>query len=1572
MATTDRSEGQAEPSASPREGHPSHQHDDQSSAAPEARISPDLAAEDGPDSAPVTPLPPPAWEPSGENGHEIAPVAPGIPSPRRAVRRVLLTRPAPLPPPLPDPGLPPADSIPAEGRSVPGNGSYDGSEALPPAQENGASPVATLPAVIEAPPVVAPAPVLIRVDTREIEERQRRYRARLAADPLPPTVPLAEATATPTPGPFAGIGRFWLWRGRGLWVGGIAIATALFAQRLIVEGRQILPSIHWYAAAIFLMIIGWLGTYRNQTFLTQPIPRRAAAGTLPVRVVAPPVIRRRPRLALPVVVPRALAARLGDRWRYLVAFLALALNLYSANQLRSDYYSTVGGVGWVLSLILLLLAFVGEHRQVTRDIDTKRADDVERRTDWRPSPRVEWTIFLALFVIAFALRLYRLDDWTTGMHGDEGEAGMDAISIIEGHPVSPFLTGWFSQPNFYYWGIALTMKVFGTGMGGLRMFATLAGVLMILPFYPLVRQWFGVRTAMIATAFLAISDVAIHFSRQEFSNITTPSLLVFGFFFLFRGLRNMRTIEFILAGYAFMLSLYFYLGGRLTPILVIAVFAYLFLLMPVVRLPGVYRAMRGRLPGVSRTQALSQAVSAQLRGITHYSRQIIICLIACLCMVSPWLIYFIDHQAEWNGRSGDKLIFNNPERMAAQYPDATHTPLYIGLRAPRPDDVYPFSPVVFEQTPSSIKLSDDGFWIRVLWDQTTTSLSILTYRFDASSVYTFTQEPVAKPIEAALIILGIAWALWRWRDTRMAVLSMWFWSTVLIGGVLTIDAPYMARLVGIIPTLAVFAALPLGKISGEFIAVLGQWDWRPQMRRVGQVASGVVVVSILLWLFGQNYSDYYFRYLVNWPFTEVTGQAYFVRQMSSIVTAEGRPTPKYYELGMHLIYWGHGDNRFLNHGTDGIDMVNPSQELPIINNGDQDVVFEVWELNKQYLPIIKAYYPEGVQAPFNYSADGKGNYLFTSYRVTKEQINAQRFMVATYTPATGPAIQRQEKTIGSDRPPPPDLSYPATASWTGGLVAPAYGKYRFRLSSPATSKLTIDNVIVMSTTTSATQLEGEVILARGVHDVRLEGQMPDANAQIHLEWATGGAGYGVVPPQVLWGNVGKGLVGRIQALGGGDPMAFDLPDPPPAPAPPPFLRRVDGFLGFRDFPSAMGTGGITTGAWTGTLQVPQDGDYGFDVYSTGDSVVYIDGNLVVNNRQNGGGPRNAPGQVTLTAGPHRYDLHFAYSGGVGYLEAFWTPPGGDRQMLGPTVLHTDAGAWLPGTISDPGNVNVELQLGNKPKVATPDKVINIHSDVKAARGIALDKDGNIYVADTGNHRVSVFDKDGKLVRTIGSEGTDPGQFGSPEDVAVGPDNLLYVLESSAPSRVQVFSLDGKFQRVLADGFCSPAGFTVGPDGMIYVADTCAGRVVKYNAAGELKAQFNGGDDASTKFEQPVDVAVDKAGKIYVADLRNRIVMLDPAGTIQKSWPVQVGGNLGAANLNLLQDMLYLTNPDRNTVAVIDPATGRSDVRGQAGQDPGQFSEPTGVAAGPDGRLYVMDSDNGRIEVFPTSTIGLEP
>ena len=109
-------------------------------------------------------------------------------------------------------------------------------------------------------------------------------------------------------------------------------------------------------------------------------------------------------------------------------------------------------------------------------------------------------------------------------------------------------------------------------------------------------------------------------------------------------------------------------------------------------------------------------------------------------------------------------------------------------------------------------------------------------------------------------------------------------------------------------------------------------------------------------------------------------------------------------------------------------------------------------------------------------------------------------------------------------------------------------------------------------------------------------------------------------------------------------------------------------------------------------------------------------------------------------------------------------------------LHADSGAWLPGAIPDPGAANVQLQLGEKPTARMPDKTINARDILQQPRGIALDAQGLIYVADAGHHRVAVLDQDGKLVRSIGKEGTGPGEFTSVEDVAIGPDNKLYVLE----------------------------------------------------------------------------------------------------------------------------------------------------------------------------------------------------
>ena len=133
---------------------------------------------------------------------------------------------------------------------------------------------------------------------------------------------------------------------------------------------------------------------------------------------------------------------------------------------------------------------------------------------------------------------------------------------------------------------------------------------------------------------------------------------------------------------------------------------------------------------------------------------------------------------------------------------------------------------------------------------------------------------------------------------------------------------------------------------------------------------------------------------------------------------------------------------------------------------------------------------------------------------------------------------------------------------------------------------------------------------------------------------------------------------------------------------------------------------------------------------------------------------------------------------------------------------------------------------------------------------------------------------------------------APEDIEVGPDGRVYVLDSNL-SRIQVFTPDGQLLGTVGKGgWCSPAGFTVAPDGMVYVADTCTNRILKYTPAGESKAEYTGGSDANARFNQPVDVAVGPDGTIYVADLGQRVVKVDPtSGAITRIWMQPVMGVL---------------------------------------------------------------------------------
>ena len=70
------------------------------------------------------------------------------------------------------------------------------------------------------------------------------------------------------------------------------------------------------------------------------------------------------------------------------------------------------------------------------------------------------------------------------------------------------------------------------------------------------------------------------------------------------------------------------------------------------------------------------------------------------------------------------------------------------------------------------------------------------------------------------------------------------------------------------------------------------------------------------------------------------------------------------------------------------------------------------------------------------------------------------------------------------------------------------------------------------------------------------------------------------------------------------------------------------------------------------------------------------------------------GAANLAAGAHRFKVRYNWNGGAGYLELFWTPPNGQRTLIGPDAFHTEGGAWSPGSVTEHGvreNVSVGIQ-----------------------------------------------------------------------------------------------------------------------------------------------------------------------------------------------------------------------------------------------------------------------------------------
>jgi len=263
--------------------------------------------------------------------------------------------------------------------------------------------------------------------------------------------------------------------------------------------------------------------------------------------------------------------------------------------------------------------------------------------------------------------------------------------------------------------------------------------------------------------------------------------------------------------------------------------------------------------------------------------------------------------------------------------------------------------------------------------------------------------------------------------------------------------------------------------------------------------------------------------------------------------------------------------------------------------------------------------------------------------------------------------------------------------------------------------------------------------------------------------------------------------------------------------------------------------------------------------------------------------------------------------------------------------------------------------------------------LNAPKGLAVGPDGNLYVADSGNHRVQVFDRQGHFVRGWGQPGSGPGEFQEPWGLAVAQDGTVYVADTWN-HRVQVFDAQGKFQAAWTQagnlGFYGPRDIAIDRAGNVFVTDTGNKRVLKFSPAGALLGDWGTPGAWEGQFNEPVGIAIGPEGDIYIADTWNqRMQRFDGEMNYQAQWPVLAWYGQGVLNKPYLAvaargGYVYATDPAGARVIRWSGNGILLNVWGTLVGDSTQLNTPTGVAVDQEGYIYVSDSGNHRIVVFP--------
>lgn len=325
-----------------------------------------------------------------------------------------------------------------------------------------------------------------------------------------------------------------------------------------------------------------------------------------------------------------------------------------------------------------------------------------------------------------------------------------------------------------------------------------------------------------------------------------------------------------------------------------------------------------------------------------------------------------------------------------------------------------------------------------------------------------------------------------------------------------------------------------------------------------------------------------------------------------------------------------------------------------------------------------------------------------------------------------------------------------------------------------------------------------------------------------------------------------------------------------------------------------------------------------------------------------------------------------------FAASIWPYGIGDGSVTNP--IQTEASACITNWVQPPALRVFDTHNVESGRLLTP---------------IAMDvtSDGRVFVAEDAGSRISEFTTDGAFVRSFGQRG--PAElagtfFERPHSVEVAPDGSIVVVDTWN-YRIRVFTPELEQIAIWGsaltvgndapaeplDGFWGPRDVAIGPDNLVYIADTGNKRIRVYTLNGEWVRDIGRGGPGEGQLNEPTGLAIHSDGRLFVADTWNRRIAVFAAdGTWIANYPVRAWyeefGNRPYLALDESRGLLYVSDPDGGRVLVYSTdgqCVGAFGRLNRENPGPSEFTTIGGIDTDPEGNVYVVDLNTGRILKF---------